>query len=547
MALTNEKNDCIICLSTIGRLQSTFYLGGVYMKTLQKKQGNNRAFGFLQMLSQAFMTPIAILPLAGMLLGVGAALQTGVLVEAVPWLSEGIWPYIAQVLKDAGNTVFGNLGLIFAIGVAMGMCANDGVAGLSGAIGYLIMNKIIGTLGRITPELMALPENKGKYTTILGMPTLQMGVFGGILIGFITAMLYKKYHKMELPQFLAFFQGKRFVMIITAAVSIIAAAAALVIWPYIQGGLTWISSTVVEANQNLAAFVYGVATRSLIPLGLHHVWNVPFWYMFGSYTTAAGEVVAGDYNIYFAQFADGVPVTAGVFLTGGYVMKIFALPAAAYAMYKEAKPEKKKQTAGLLLSVALTAAITGITEPIEFVILFAAFPLYIFYCITAGLAFMVCNILQIRIGMTFAGGLIDFTLLGVLQNMPNWVLMIPVGIAFAVLYYFVFRWAIRTFDFKTPGREDDMILNSEGDGGADSEQLIQGIIEAFGGKDNIDVIGACLTRLRVTVIDKDKVRKDDFTSKLGATGVMEVKGNLQVVYGPKAQVLCDKIKVKLSE
>lgn len=516
------------------------------MEKLEKGHGNNKAFGFLQMLSQAFMTPIAILPLAGMLLGVGAALQTGVLVDLAPWLSEGIWPTISAILKDAGNTVFGNLGLIFAIGVAMGMCNNDGVAGLSGAIGYLIMNKIIGTIGNITPEIMALPENKGKFTLVLGMPTLQMGVFGGILIGFITALLYKKYHKMELPQFLAFFQGKRFVMIISAAVAIILGALSLVIWPYIQSGLTWISATVVEANQNLAAFVYGIATRALIPLGLHHVWNVPFWYMFGSYTTAAGDVVTGDYNIYFAQFADGVRVTAGAFLTGGYVMKIFALPAAAYAMYKEAKPEKKKQTAGLLLSVALTAAITGITEPIEFVILFAAFPLYVFYCITAGLAFMVCNLLNIRIGMTFAGGLIDFTLLGVLQNMPNWVLMIPVGMVFAFIYYFVFRWGIRTFNFKTPGREDASILDRT-DNNFDTDKLVMDIIEAFGGKENIKVMGSCLTRLRVSVYDHNKVKKDEFTTKLGASGVMEVKGNLQVVYGPKAQVLCDRIKTRLNE
>lgn len=420
----------------------------------KKGKKGSKSFGFLQSLSQSFMTPVAILPLAGLLLGVGAALQTGLLIEQLPWLDSGIWPMVSSVLRESGNIVFSNLGLIFAIGVAMGMSENDGVAGMAAAIGYLIMNKMISVVGNITPEMIMLEENRGKYTTVLGIPTLQMGVFAGILVGLMTAYLFKKFHQQKLPSVLEFFQGKRLVIIVTAVSSIGLGIASLFIWPYIQNGINWVSSNAIESNKFLSMYVYGFANKALIPVGLHHVENVPFWYMFGEYVNKAGEVINGDYNIYFAQLTDGVPITAGLFMSGSYLLKMFALPGAAFAMYRCAKPENRKKAGGLLLSVAFTAFATGITEPIEFMILFAGLPLYGFYVVTAGLAYIVCYIFNIHIALTFAGGLIDFSLLGILQNANNWYLMIPLGMCFFALYYFSFKWMILKFNFKTPGREN---------------------------------------------------------------------------------------------
>jgi PTS system D-glucosamine-specific IIC component len=377
------------------------------------------------------------------------------------------------------------------------------------------------------------------------MPTLQTGVFGGIIVGVLGAYMYNKFFKIELPQYLGFFAGKRFVPIMTAVSAVVLGLIMLFIWPPIQGGLNAFSTGLLESNKTLAAFVFGLIERSLIPFGLHHIFYSPFWYEFGNYTTQAGEIVRGDQRIFMAQIKDGAELTAGTYMTGKFPFMMFGLPAAALAIYHESRPENKKFVAGIMGSAALTSFLTGITEPLEFSFLFVAPILFAIHAVFAGLSFMTMQLLDVKIGMTFSGGVIDYFLFGILPNRTDWWLVIPVGLVFSLIYYFGFRFAIRKFNLKTPGREDAE-AETEGDKAVENAgDLPYNILESLGGSSNIKHLDACITRLRVTVNDVKAVDKNRL-KRLGAAGVLEVGNNIQAIYGPKSDNLKTQIQDVMS-
>jgi len=499
---------------------------------------SKKAFGILQQVGKALMLPVALLPAAGLLLAFGNAFQNPAFLAKVPALGADWFQLVARVMEQSGGIVFSNLPLLFAIGVAVGLADGEGVAGIAATIGYLIMNVTIGVLIQaLKPEIV---ENTRAFTNVLGIPTLQTGVFGGIIIGILAANMYKKYYNIELPQYLGFFAGKRFVPIATAFSSLILGIGMIFIWPPIQGALNAFSHGMIDTNKTLAAFIFGVIERALIPFGLHHIFYSPFWFEFGEYVNKAGQIVRGDQAIFFAQLKDNVELTAGTFMTGKFPFMMFGLPAAALAMYHEAREEHKKYVAGIMASAALTSFLTGITEPIEFTFLFVAPALFGVHTIFAGLSFMTMHILNVKIGMTFSGGVIDFLLFGVLPNRTAWWLVIPVGLVFSVIYYFGFRWAIRTFDIKTPGREEDPDVEID-ENKLETGDLAVNVLEALGGKENIKTLDACITRLRVSLHDISKVNKERLKS-LGAAGVLEVGNNIQAIFGPKSDQLKTQIK-----
>ncbi|MGH4124117.1 MAG: glucose-specific PTS transporter subunit IIBC [Clostridium sp.] len=500
-----------------------------------------KAFGVLQKVGKALMLPVALLPAAGLLLGFGNMFQSNQFLASAPIFNAGWFQMVAKIMEQSGDVIFGNLALLFAVGVAVGLAEGEGVAGLAAIVGFLIMNKTLGIVAGVTLELTkgtAHPE----FASVLGIPSLQTGVFGGIIIGIVAAQLYKKFYNIELPSYLGFFAGKRFVPIITAVSAIAIGIAMSFVWPPIQHALNVFSKSMIEANPTVSAFVFGVIERSLIPFGLHHIFYNPFWYQFGEYINKAGQIVNGDQAIFMAQLKDGVQFTAGTFMAGKFPFMMFGLPAAALAMIHEAKPEKKKIVAGIMISAALTSFLTGITEPIEFSFLFVAPVLFGIHCVFAGLSFMTMQILEVKIGMTFSGGLIDYLLFGVIPNRTAWWLVIPVGLAFAALYYFGFRFAIRKWNLKTPGREVDVEedtsnvkTNLKG-----QEHAIE-VLKALGGKENITNLDACITRLRVSVVDAKNVDKAEL-KKLGAAGVLEVGDSIQAIFGTRAEHIKTEIK-----
>lgn len=501
-----------------------------------------KLFGVLQKVGKALMLPVAILPAAGLLLAFGNAFQNPALTDRIPALKVEWFTLVAKVMEQSGSVVFSNLSLLFAVGVAVGLAGGEGVAALAALVGYLIMNQTMSVALNVGAKVALLndkiPLNFGfkdpAYAYVLGIPTLQTGVFGGIIVGILAAYCYNKYFNINLPTYLGFFAGKRFVPIATAAFALILGLVMCFVWPPIQYGLNSFSHNMIDANRTLAAFVFGVIERSLIPFGLHHIFYAPFWFEFGSYTDKLGNIVHGDQKIFFAQIKDGAPLTAGTFMTGKFPFMMFGLPAAALAMYHEARPENKVYAAGILGSAALTSFLTGITEPIEFSFLFVAPVLFGVHAIFAGLSFMTMQLLNVKIGMTFSGGLIDFLLFGVLPGRTAWWWVIVVGLVFAVIYYFGFRFIIRKFDLKTPGREDAS-EQSEG-GNAEAGELPREIIAALGGKENIAHLDACITRLRVQVNEQKQVDKDRL-KKLGAAGVLEVGNNIQAIFGPKSDMI----------
>jgi PTS system D-glucosamine-specific IIC component len=497
-----------------------------------------KAFGVLQKVGKALMLPVALLPAAGILLALGAALRNPALLELAPFLDNSTVDLIAAVMQKAGDIIFGNLPLLFAVGVAVGLAGGEGTAGLAAIIGYLIMNVTMGTVLGITPE----DVNGLNYASVLGIPTLQTGVFGGIIVGILASAMYNKFYEIELPSYLGFFAGKRFVPIITAATALLLGILMIFIWPPIQNGLNAFSQNMVHANLTISAFIFGVIERALIPFGLHHIFYSPFWYEFGEYATKAGEVVRGDQRIFMAQITDNVQnLTAGTFMTGKFPFMMFGLPAAALAIYHEAKPEKKVFVGGLMASAALTSFLTGITEPIEFSFLFVAPILFGIHAIFAGFSFMIMHMLDVKIGMTFSGGLIDYILFGLINPQTNAWIVIPVGLVFAVVYYFGFRFAIRTFNLKTPGRELEEEENQAPTGKAGSGDLASNILDAIGGKGNIAHLDACITRLRVSVNDIKDVDKAQL-KKLGAAGVLEVGNNIQAIFGPRSETIKGQMK-----
>ncbi|QJA09299.1 PTS transporter subunit EIIC [Romboutsia sp. CE17] len=498
-----------------------------------------KLFGVLQKVGKSLMLPVAILPAAGILLGIGNALVNENVIAYMPFLANGTVALIASMMEGCGQIIFDNLPLIFAVGVAVGLTDGEGVSALAAIVGLLVMNKAMSIMGGITDDMTG-----PMYANVLGIPTIQTGVFGGILIGILASSMYKRFYKIELPSYLGFFAGKRFVPIITAVLSLLIGVVLTFIWPPIQMGLMSFSQTVIDANRTLAAFIFGVIERALIPFGLHHAFYNPFWYQFGEYVNKAGELVMGDQSIWFAQLKDGVEFTAGTFMTGKFPFMMFGLPAAALAMVHEAKPEKKKYVAGIMASAALTSFLTGITEPIEFAFLFVAPVLFAVHCVFAGLSFMLMQILNVKIGMTFSGGLIDFTLFGIIPNRTPWYYVLVVGAVLAVVYYFGFRFMIRKFDLKTPGREDEVDENTSQSSLVKGE-LASEILVALGDKENLSSLDACITRLRVQVKDINKVDKEKL-KELGAAGVMVVGDNIQAIFGTKSDTLKSEINEIIS-
>ncbi len=524
----------------------------------------DKIFGVLQRVGRSFMLPIALLPVAGLLLGIGSSFTNETMLAAYG-LNSVIHPgtliyTILDVMSQTGNAVFNNLALLFAMGVAIGMARKEKeVAALSGAVAYIIMNTAIQAMINAAGGVEAMPAN--STTTMLGITTLQMGVFGGIVVGLGVAALHNKFYKIELPQVLAFFGGTRFVPIVSSIVYLVVGIAMFYIWPVVQNGIAALGALVL-ASGYAGTFIYGLLERALIPFGLHHVFYMPFWQTaVGGTAIIDGVTVTGAQNIFFAELASKsttvFSVSATRFMAGKFPFMMFGLPGAALAMYQCAKPEKKKAAGGLLLSAALTAFLTGITEPLEFTFIFVALPMYAVHCVLAGLSFMLMHILNVGVGMTFSGGLIDLVLFGVMQGnaKTHWVWVVVVGAVYFVLYYIIFRFMISKFDYKTPGRDDaeevklytraDVNARSAASGStapAGDDPVSALIVEGLGGADNLSDVDCCATRLRCTVKDAALVRQDVLKAS-GASGVI-CKGNgVQVVYGPKVAV----IKAKLED
>lgn len=523
----------------------------------------DKIFGVLQRVGRSFMLPIALLPVAGLLLGIGSSFTNETMLAAYG-LNSVIHPgtliyTILDVMSQTGSAVFNNLALLFAMGVAIGMARKEKeVAALSGAVAYIIMNTAIQAMINAAGGVEAMPAN--STTTMLGITTLQMGVFGGIVVGLGVAALHNKFYKIELPQVLAFFGGTRFVPIISSIVYLVVGIAMFYIWPVVQSGIAALGALVL-ASGYAGTFIYGLLERALIPFGLHHVFYMPFWQTaVGGTAIIDGVTVTGAQNIFFAELASKsttvFSVSATRFMAGKFPFMMFGLPGAALAMYQCAKPEKKKAAGGLLLSAALTAFLTGITEPLEFTFIFVALPMYAVHCVLAGLSFMLMHILNVGVGMTFSGGLIDLVLFGVMQGnaKTHWVWVVVVGAVYFVLYYIIFRFMISKFNYKTPGRDDaeevklytraDVNARNAASGSvpAGNDPVSALIVEGLGGAANLSDVDCCATRLRCTVKDAALVKQDVLKAS-GASGVI-CKGNgVQVVYGPKVAV----IKAKLED
>ena len=467
------------------------------------------AFVVLQKIGRSLMIPVAVLPVAGLLLGIGAA------------HFEWIPPVVSALMKASGDVVFGNLPLIFAVGVAVGLTENDGVAAISAVVGYVVLLAILGVMAGVWGI---------APVTIMGIKSMQTGVFGGILVGAIAATMFKRFYRSTLPPYLAFFSGKRSVPIVTALAAGLAGVVLSAIWPPIQHGIDTFSHWAAVSNPRTAATVYGFVERLLIPFGLHHIWNVPFFFEMGAYTDASGTVVHGDINRFFA----GDP-TAGI-LAGAFLFKMFGLPAAAVAMWHAASPGNRVAVGGIMISAALTSFLTGITEPIEFAFLFVAPLLYVVHAALAASTQFLANTLGMHMGFTFSQGGIDFLVFNVLGRFAqNWWLVLVLGPVYAVIYYVVFRFAIRWLDLKTPGREEG-VAAAPAAAPAAGDNRARDLVLAFGGGDNIASLDACITRLRVAVRDPALVDERALAA-LGASGVMRVGKGVQAVFGTLSEHL----------
>ena len=522
----------------------------------------DKIFGVLQRVGRSFMLPIALLPVAGLLLGIGSSFTNATTLETYGLTNiiteGGILYTILDIMSKTGSVVFDNLALLFAMGVAIGMAKKEKeVAALSGAIGYLIMNTAISALITANGGVDAMAAN--STTTSLGITTLQMGVFGGILVGLGVAALHNRFYKIQLPQVLAFFGGTRFVPIVTSIVYLMVGMAMFYVWPVVQGGIAQLSNLVLQSGY-AGTWIYGIIERALIPFGLHHVFYMPFWQTeLGGAMIIDGNTIQGAQNIFFAELASKstqqFSVSATRFMAGKFPFMIFGLPAAAFAMYRAAKPEKKKLVGGLLLSAALTSMLTGITEPLEFTFLFVAPVMYAVHCVLAGLSYMLMHIFGVGVGMTFSGGIIDLTLFGVLQGneKTNWIWVVIIGLIYAVAYYFIFYTMIVKLDYKTPGREsegeetklytrkdmNDRKKATEKDSDADTVSAL--IVKGLGGKGNLVDVDCCATRLRVTVENPELV-EDTLLKQSGASGVIHKGEGVQIIYGPHVAVIKSKLE-----
>lgn len=518
------------------------------------KSNNGTVFGILQRVGRSFMFPIALLPVAGLLLGIGSSFSNSTTVELyhLEWLlGEGtILNIILSIMAATGNVIFGNLPLIFAMGVALGMAKQEKeIATLSAAVAFLVMHMTIATLLTLTGRIDTLQD--GATGNVLGLTSLEMGVFGGIIVGLGVAWLHNRFYKIELPNAISFFGGTRFIPIISTVVYILVGMVMFFLWPIIQKCIYALGDLVTKSGY-VGTWIYGIIERALIPFGLHHVFYLPFWQTgLGGSMIIDGVNVSGAQNIFFAQLASSettrFSVDACRFMTGKFPFMMFGLPGAALAMYQCAKKDKKKVAGGLLFGAALTSFLTGITEPLEFTFLFVAPLLYVVHCILAGLSFMLMHIFNVSVGMTFSGGLIDLLLFGVLPGnaKTNWVYIIIVGILYFIVYYFLFGLMIKKFNYKTPGREDvdeetklytRKDYNAKKDKNEENSIRAQNILEGLGGKDNLSDIDCCATRLRITVKSSELV-DDAKLRATGASGVIKKGNGIQIIYGPRVTVI----------
>lgn len=539
------------------------------MESGEENLKNNKVFEVLQRVGRSFMLPIAILPVAGLFLGIGSSFTNETMLKAYGLygiMGPGtIIHGILTVMSAAGSIVFDNLPLLFAIGVAIGMAKREKeVAALASVIAFFIMHTAISALisvnyagGDMSMDAMEqavvnLEQNlglSGATSMVLGIYTLNMGVFGGIIVGLGTAALHNRFYKIQLPQVLSFFGGTRFVPIISAVVFLLVGILMYFIWPYIQKVISMLGNFVQNTGY-IGTLIYGIIERALIPFGLHHVFYMPFWQTnVGGSMEIAGQTINGAQNIFFAQLADPnttkFSADATRFMAGKFPFMMFGLPGAALAMYRCARNEKKKVVGGLLLSAALTAFLTGITEPLEFTFLFVAPILYVVHCVLAGISFMLMHIFGVGVGMTFSGGLIDMTLFGIMQGnaKTHWLYIVLVGIVYFFVYWGVFTFLIKKFNFKTPGREADneetklytrSDVNAKNGGKTDMTSVL--ILKGLGGKENIADIDCCATRLRITVHNSDAV-SEDILKQSGAAGVIKKGNGIQVIYGPRVTVI----------
>ncbi len=528
----------------------------------------DKAFEVLQRIGRSFMLPIAILPVAGLLLGLGSSFTNETTIEMYNLgkiLGDGtVLHALLVIMNKVGSAVFDNLPLLFAVGVAIGMAKKEKeVSALSAVIAYFVMNISISSMLEINGKILAdgsISKDvlEGTIASVCGINTLQMGVFGGIIVGLGVAALHNRFHKIELPNALSFFAGSRFVPIISTIVYMFVGILMYFIWPVVQNGIYALGGLVTGSGY-LGTLAFGIIKRALIPFGLHHVFYMPFWQTaVGGTMEVAGKLVQGGQNIFFAQLADSSHIThfsadATRYFSGEFIFMIFGLPGAALAMYRTAKPEKKKQAGGLLFSAALTCMLTGITEPIEFSFLFVAPILFGVQVVLAGAAYMIAHILNIAVGLTFSGGLLDLFLFGILQgnDKTSWLRIIPVGIIYFILYYVIFSFLIKKLDLKTPGREDDAgdvklytkadvnarkAKGNDSSGAAVEDELSADITRGLGGKKNIETVDCCATRLRCTVINPDIVN-DAMLKATGASGVIHKGNGVQVIYGPHVTVI----------
>ena len=536
----------------------------------------DKIFGVLQRVGRSFMLPIAILPVAGLLLGIGSSFtnETTIATYGLQKIlgSGTLLNSLLIIMNKVGSAVFDNLPLIFAVGVAIGMAKKEKeVAALSALIAYFVMNVAISAMLLINGEItadgqIAKDVLEGTVTSVCGIQSLQMGVFGGIIVGLGVAALHNRFHKIILPNALSFFGGSRFVPIISTIVYMFVGILMYFVWPAVQNGIYALGGLVTGSGY-LGTLIFGIIKRALIPFGLHHVFYMPFWQTaVGGTMEVAGQMVQGGQNIFFAQLADSANIAhfsadATRYFSGEFIFMIFGLPGAALAMYRCAKPEKKKAAGGLLLSAALACMFTGITEPLEFSFLFVAPALFVVQVILAGAAYMIAHMLNIAVGLTFSGGFLDLFLFGILQGneKTSWLRIIPVGIIYFILYYVIFTFMIRKFNFKTPGREDDDTetklytkadVNARKEAGkaageaatTSADPVSELITRGLGGKKNIVDVDCCATRLRITVAQPDRVR-DELLKQTDSRGIVKKGQGVQVIYGPHVTV----IKAKLEE
>ncbi len=525
----------------------------------RKNRDTQGFFSLLQRVGRAFMLPIALLPIAGLLLGIGASFTNVTMLEAyglIGFMGPDTFLYsVFTILSSVGTVIFDNLPLLFAMGVALGMAENEkATATLSAAIAFFVMHKTIGALLSITGKLAEGAMQEGTIVNVVGINSLQMGVFGGIIVGLGVAFLHNRFYKIKLPTAISFFGGTRFIPIISTVAYLIVGVFMFFVWPYIQSAIYSLGNLVLKSGY-AGTMIYGFIERILIPFGLHHVFYLPFWQTgVGGSMLVDGTMIYGAQNIFFAELASSATtrfsVSATRFMSGKFPLMIFGLPGAALAMYSVADNKKKKAIGGLLFSAALTSILTGITEPIEFTFLFVAPALYVIHSILAGVSYMLMHALGVGVGMTFSGGIIDLTLFGILQGnaKTNWLMVPLVGIFYFIIYFFLFRFLILKKNYRTPGREledGDVKLYTRADYDAQKKASRDArtddatsalILEGLGGKDNILSLDCCATRLRVSVKNAELV-SESALKESGARGVIKKGGGVQVVYGPQVAVI----------